>query len=245
MTEQKTILEEEEEEDEFMQNPLIKAMATALDTQRICVINCLGRQGTGKTNTLMKLGELAKENDYKTYYVVAPRPEVASRLLKSGIISGKKVYLALDDMSFIYQTGGSVTQELRGFMNCLARIRHLLGTERIIVAIAYHDVTSIAPFMRLGDIDILHIPPQREIEFKRLQQIFPLSALMNYRAFYLAWLYEREKNEEAKEYKPLLMRSLFGWDYLIMNKVDGFEWDRVIDVEEIENELEEREKSKK
>jgi len=237
MTEQK---EAEEEEDDVLENPLIKAMATALDTQQICVVNCLGRQGTGKTNTLMKLGEIAKLCDYKTYYVVAPKPEVASYLLRSGMIKGEKVYLALDDMSFIYQTGGSVTQELRGFMNCLARIRHLLGTERVIVAIAYHDVTSISPFMRLGDVDILHIPPQREIEFKRLQQIFSLQSLMHYRSFYLAWLREREVKEEAKEYKPLLMRSLFGWDYLIMNRVNGFEWDKVIDAEKIERELERR-----
>jgi len=183
---------------------LISAIRKLISRKPLVMINIFGFMGEGKTNTAKYVAR-EFEDEFDIYYAQAPTPEEATSYIYS--ISGTRLLIILDDLSFIYH---GHSEKLRIFENTLSRVRHITGAEKVILILIYHYFKSVVPFMRMAQIHILTSVSRNE--FNTLKELFWYRYLKEFFKLYDAFIWEPEKFKkkgiDPDTTKPALMRAL-------------------------------------
>ena len=110
-------------------------------------------------------------------------------------------------MSFTYH---GYSERVRRFENVLSRVRHITGSEKVILILSYHYIKSIAPFMRMAQIHVLTSISHNEINM--LKELFRYKYLKAFLKLYDTFIWNpgklKKQGISIEKMKPVLIRAL-------------------------------------
>jgi len=134
------------------------------------VVTIIGSMGTGKTT----LATLIHEKCFPdfTKYCLEDVDDLNN-------IAGEtdKYYIVFDDFSYKL-TGRRREDQLK--LNKIFRVRHILGTDNIVLVFVVHYLRSLAVFLRSSQVRILTSITEPEINMYSNDYLFTTSALWDY-----------------------------------------------------------------
>jgi len=146
------------------QNKVMKMIVENQEYWKTITIALLGKMRGGKTNIAAHIAKYYEKLGWEIRYASAPEPIIAVNHV-SRPTEKKGLVVILDDLSFLYSNVHS--EEIQLLLNRIARIRHYVGTDNVIVVMIYHYLKSIPPFLRETNIRVL-VGPLSNVEAKRL-----------------------------------------------------------------------------
>ena len=209
----------EEKREELRQINLINAVKRLIRKYPVVTINFFGYMGTGKTNAAKYLAKNF-EGKFKVYYAQAPEPKDAVEAINK--VKGRRLLIILDDLSFKYH---GKSKELREFENTITRIRHIMGSEKIILILIYHYLKAILPFMRIAQIHALFSVTQTELDM--YSEIFWPRYLYYFYRLYDAIIWDNINVDYSKK-RPVLVKAMTKHAISWIPLVDDYKFSNIL-----------------
>lgn len=138
------------------------------------MITIIGAMGSGKTT----LSNLIHEKCFPDYtkYCLEDVDELNEIAKKSD-----KYYVIFDDFSYKI-TGRRKEDQVK--LNKIFKVRHVLGTDNIVLVFIVHYLRSLAVFLRTAQVRILTSITEPEINMYARDYLFTISTLWDYLHYY-------------------------------------------------------------
>ncbi|MEM4433273.1 MAG: ATP-binding protein [Desulfurococcaceae archaeon] len=141
------------------------------------VITIIGSMGSGKT-TLSNIIHERCYPDFKKYCL----EDVDE--LNNIVGETDKYYIVFDDFSYKV-TGRRKEDQVK--LNKIFRVRHILGTDNIVLVFVVHYLRSLAVFLRSSQVRILTSITEPEINMYSNDYLFTISTLWDYLHYFTTY----------------------------------------------------------